>query len=648
MVGAMTRLAVLMIAAATTCAAAAPARQSTAGRQVFRAGVDVTTIDATIIDRDGNPIPDLAAREIRVSVDGRPRTIVSAQFIAAAVEPKPSGDAGRRPDFSTNERAAPGRLIALVVDQGNIHPGAERSVLKAAAGYLDRLAPTDRVALFSIPAPGPFVAFTSDRARVGDALQQIVGRYQMPTVRHNIAATESLAIQDGDDDVLTKVVARECSRGDAACPQEIELEARAIAPQVTERAGQTLAALKDVFTYLQQIEGPKTVALVSEGLILGQGRFPEGIPREIERRAAQARASVYVLRLDQVFFDASESRPIGAIDHAAQTIGLETLAGATGGEIMTVVGTGAGVFDRIARETAGYYLVGIETTAADRDGKPHRIKVSVNRAHANVRARREFMVDAARSDRAVESSPKEAILAALRAPFPARGLPLRVSSYLLVGADPSKVRIVASAVVGEGFTQPEEMGVGCALFDPQGKIVSLHAGPAMLRAGADGRLRYREEFTVAPGDFTLKLATTDAAGHLGSVDRAVRARLTRVGAISVGDLVVNDARVAESGTELEVEPVVSSGRLTCVVNLTTAPGALPPGAAVRFEIVDADGRPRQSAQPALVSSEDGVRHIGRASLDASRLPAGQYLARAVVFADGGATGAVSRAFRVSR
>ena len=649
----MMRFAALLLAGTTMCAAAAQARLRSRLRASRFSAPESTSPQSTPPSSIATAIqsPTSTPQEIAVTVDGRPRKIVSAQFIstAAAIEAKAAADANRRPDFSSNEQPTPGRLIALVVDQGNIRQGGERSVLKAAEGYLDRLTAADRVALFTIPAPGPFVPFTSDPDRVKDALRRIVGRYRMPTVRHNIAATEALGIEDGDGEVLTKVIARECARNDNACAQEVELEARAIAPQVTVRTNDTLTALTDVFTFLRSIDGPKTMALISEGLILGSGRFPDGIPREIEHLAAQARASVYVLRLDQVFFDASEARPMSAIDQTAQTVGLETIAGATGGELMTVVGTGAKIFDRLARETAGYYLIGIETAEPDRDGKPHRIKVSVKRGHATVRARREFAVTPAAGDSGGgDSSASAAILAALRAPLPARGLKMRAASYVLSDADQSKVRIVVSAELGEGFAGPSRVGLGYDLVDMQGKIVSGHAGPTTLQPGADGRLRYRQEFSVAPGDYTFKLAATDAAGHLGSLDRPIRAKLTRVGPLSVADLVLNDERDARRGTELDVEPVVSSGRLTCVVDMKTAPGALPRDVGVRFQLVGPDGRVEQSIASNLISSEDGARHIARATMDASALPAGEYVAQALITAEGTATGEVKRAFRIGR
>ncbi len=231
----MTRLATALCAIGATAvvAARAPAQSG----QVFRSGVDVTTIDVTVIARNGDPIRDLKADDFTVTVDGKPRAIVSAQFVGfnepSAGESRAVAPAAPR-DYSANDRTARGRLIVLLVDQGNIRMGAERSVLRAAEGFLDRLTPSDRVSLLTIPT-GPVIAFTGDRARIKNGLRHIVGQYRLPAIRHNIAATEALLIEDGDAETLAKVIERECGRGDVGCPQEIELEARGMAPEVRAR-----------------------------------------------------------------------------------------------------------------------------------------------------------------------------------------------------------------------------------------------------------------------------------------------------------------------------------------------------------------------------------------------------------------------------
>jgi hypothetical protein len=513
-------------------------------------------------------------------------------------------------------------------------------VLRTAEGFVDRLLPSDRVSLLTIPN-GPTVAFTGDRERVKAALRQIVGDYRLPVIRHNIAAIESLVIEDGDGDTLAKVIERECAPRDTGCPQEIELEARGMAPQVRVKGLDTVRSLSDVFTYLKTIDGPKTVALVSEGLVLDQQRFPSGLPPEVEKLASQARATVYVLRLHQEDFDAQDVKPMRAIDITAQTVGLETLAGATGGEVLTVVGTGASIFDRMTRELSGEYLLGIETVDSDRDGRSHRIKVAVRRGRVEVRARREFVAEAA-APRPGELSAGTAIVNALRSPLLQAGLPIRASSYTLLDPDRSKVRVVATAEIGEGFAQPTRVALGYQLADVAGTVVGGHAAPTTLSPDREGRLQFRQEFSVAPGVYTFKVAASDAAGRMGSLDRSIDAQFAASGPLSISDLIVGD----ELETNLDVEPSISSARVSCAIDMRTPPGALPQGVRVAFEVVDRAGKTAAAAAAALVSSGDGVRHIARGTLDASSLAAGSYVARAVIRTPGQPDATVTRAFRV--
>src|SRR5262245_10814175 len=51
---------------------------------VFRTGVEILTVDATVVDRDGKQIVDLKANEFEVEVDGDPRPVVSAEYVKLA------------------------------------------------------------------------------------------------------------------------------------------------------------------------------------------------------------------------------------------------------------------------------------------------------------------------------------------------------------------------------------------------------------------------------------------------------------------------------------------------------------------------------------------------------------------------------------
>ena len=55
-------------------------------------------------------------------------------------------------------------------------------------------------------------------------------------------------------------------------------------------------------------------------------------------------------------------------------------------------------FERLSAELSGYYLLGFEPEASDRDGRDHSISVSVNRPDVAIRARPQFTFGAARQD----------------------------------------------------------------------------------------------------------------------------------------------------------------------------------------------------------------------------------------------------------
>ena len=132
--------------------------------------------------------------------------------------------------------------------------------------------------------------------------------------------------------------------------------------------------MRAVLQSLAGFEGPKSVILISEGLIFeGLG----GETDDLAAIAADSRASIDVLLLDVPRFDAAQStRPTTPReDRDLQVTGLEQLAGASRGELYRINITAEFAFDRISRALDGYYLLGVESRPEDRNGRRHRIGV---------------------------------------------------------------------------------------------------------------------------------------------------------------------------------------------------------------------------------------------------------------------------------
>src|SRR5262249_14658300 len=325
------------------------------------------------------------------------------------------------------------------VDQPNIRFGGAMAIIHAADAFIDRLSPADRIAVAGFGVGAPATTFTADRERVKRTIGRMVGQRQVARsfdVGHNIALVEAQMIDRGDRSTLEGVQNRECQAMGSSpgamemCRSQVELEAHSMAQDANRDADQTTQTLRDLFLGLRLIDAPKTLILISEGFVMQD----EANIIDLGRMAAEARTSLYALKLDNQMFEISDPRaPINAFaDRQARSEGLELLAGAARGALFTVAGTGATLFQRIESELAGYYLLGVESAAKDKDGRSHTIRVDVSRRGALVRSRRQLLNTAAelRTARA-QRAPRTAVAAALASPLLASALPLRVASFAL-------------------------------------------------------------------------------------------------------------------------------------------------------------------------------------------------------------------------
>src|SRR5207247_2673852 len=81
----------------------------------FQASVEVTSLDATVVDDRGRPISNLTPADFNVRIDGQPRRVVSAEWIPLTA---PEGKTPPPPPdgYSTNESASGGRARLMGVE----------------------------------------------------------------------------------------------------------------------------------------------------------------------------------------------------------------------------------------------------------------------------------------------------------------------------------------------------------------------------------------------------------------------------------------------------------------------------------------------------------------------------------------------------
>lgn len=611
----------------------------------FRAGIDLVTVEAAVLDDEGRPVEGLGSDDFRLKVDGQLRPIVSVEFVR-----RPSGRSAGLLDrhFSSNEEVDPGRLILLVVDQDNIRRVEGTAALAAAARFVEALDPADRVGVTALADRGP-ITFTRDRGAVRARLETLVGRADRMTAHFNLGLSEALAIGDGSRTVLQQVVLRECGeplsrlespqrleegRARDPCPVQIEQEARAVAQHARAVTRVSLQALVALIERLADLEGPKTLILLTEGLIVE----PQLVDlAELTAAAQAARVTIYVLQLDTPVFDAGQDiiSPTAAADRQLRTDGLALLAGATGGSHFTLVGSDSAPFRRIARELAGYYLIAFEPKPSERDGRLHRIDLEVvGRRRVTLRARSVFRIEPLTLAAGVA---EQRLADLLRDGRLATELPLRAATYTYAEPGSSDLRVVVSleAETGAGAAQPA--WIGYVLVDARRIIAASGALEAP-------RGRFAFSTVVPPGEYTLKVAAVDRLGRAGSLSRPFSARLVRWGPFRVSDLML-----ARETTEAEapVDPLIDRTRdrgLVAYLELYGDGRSAPRPTEVQVEVAEHADGPALVVVPAALLPREGGWFIARARLPLHPLPAGRYVARARIVSGGQSVATVQRAF----
>jgi VWFA-related protein len=631
---------------------AAPGDQKPA----FRAGTERIAIDAAVVDKDGSPVADLTADDFTLTIDGAPRRLLSAEFVsqstaaAAPDTPLPS----KRRAYSTNAGTVGGRLVLLAFDLEGIATGAGRDAAKAAAEFVRGLGPGDQVGVLSFPN-GVNVEFTGDRTRVAAALEQIVGRgTQMPVNIYTVGVQETFDIEAGNKFALDRAIDRECRPPPPPLPDlcrpEIPRLAHEVAMTLRRRVDEVSRVLRTLLQQLKAIEAPKIVVWVSEGLPMPLDSQAD--LGQLSALAAAARTTVYAIHLDRnSAFDASKGKPSPSAveDRRAGRFGLDLLAGVSRGTVFSSIGTGDNAFKRIAREMTAYYLLSAETEPRDRDGRSHRIKVTLARPGLTVRARRDFAVAATKGSEPL--TPERAVANVLGAPLLATELPLKVATYSMRVPDGSRLRLVISTEAGHDATAPEMAAIGFTVTDGKGKVVSTAFREATMtprRSGEPGPLDSTSVAEIEPGAYTLKLAVVDARGRRGSVEHAFTAGLIRVGSIDLADLLLTPAATREEpDMRIVADPTIDGEAFDGYLELYGSVDAdHPPSVAI--EVADSDGGPALGVQSArITAAKEENRFVAQAPLPIGLLPPGDYVARASVTA-GGVTGQLLRPFTLAK
>ncbi len=378
----------------------------------FRSGVDLVTLDVSVLDKDRRPVTGLTPDDFTVLEDGKPQPIVAFDAVDLPDEPAPSAPWMRdvAPDVVSNERESR-RVVVIVMDDANTELDAMIAATARQIGHavVDRLGPDDLAAV-AFTDQGRRQNLTTDRAQLAAAvdsfnphpnsakLDALQNDYR--TERQALGGTTSLNPPPG-------CAYAGKSHGPGACVIE------------------TLSAVASAL--LTAPQGRKTVVYIGSGIpydfSMSDLRGWHNPGQEIDELQAMLRslqeANVNIYALDP------SSMKAGIVGPRQES--LRVLSEETGGR--AALGTNPeSAVPQIFVENGSYYLLGFRSGDTTADGGFRRIQVKMDRPGVEVRTRSGYYAPLpVKSRAAVKATAPAAVDRALAQSAPGGRLPLEMT-----------------------------------------------------------------------------------------------------------------------------------------------------------------------------------------------------------------------------
>ena len=314
-----------------------------AGQQTpsFRTAVTLVTVDVSVLDGDGKPVPGLTPGDFEIRLNGRVRPVRVLTYVQAAGE-LPASTAPTVPELArpydgeregrqtvTNEgvvaaatKAGEDRVFVLLVDDLSFEPMRGKALFTEAKHFINSLPAMDLVGL-ATTSGSVAINPTADRARIRAVLDRAAGESgntqsltppgadAFDTAEYDadgsVSVSQAIDIDFGNMEALKTAIATACFNGERSevdsqvldvliatntCAGQVNRQARTIASRTKQTTRRQVGSLVAVLEAMRAATGLKHLVMLSDGLAVGRDA-DQLMP--VARAAASAGVQVSVL-----------------------------------------------------------------------------------------------------------------------------------------------------------------------------------------------------------------------------------------------------------------------------------------------------------------------------------------------------------------
>jgi VWFA-related protein len=580
----------------------------------FRSESELVTVDVVVVDKHGDPVPDLTAGDFTIAEDGRPQTVQFFQpVVATGGAPKAGPRVERKYGYSTNvgAEARPERSFVIFFDDVHLtHEQGERA-RTAIERFLEQ--ETEAGDLVSLVAPARGLRW---HARLPDGRKELIkvlgslrGSVQPQVPQERISDYEAYRIHVMQDEQMAERVGRRFSTYHVAGRDQVNLQrdegprperkggtAGLLEPLVQARAAEayaraaaqnrvTLGALTSTIESMTTVRGRKSIILMSPGFILDQELV---LFRQAQDAARRANIALYLvdargLEVQSVFGSAQfgsplDSRDVGAADAdaALEAEGAVSLAESSGGFAVQNNNDLAAGLRRIGRESRVYYLLGYMPAEVRADGKFRRITVRVGRSDVQVRARKGYYAGGVPSRTGDAGATADGLETALQSPYDLSALPVRAAAYVFGNVNETDYSVLlagetdlrAFELKPNAGALTDVLDLRLLVTDPTTgeteryeRTVEMNLQTHVPKVETSAWYPLSQTFELAPGRYQARLAVRDRnSGRVGAVTHDFEVPVRK--GMSLSSLIVTDTiETPAPGSEGPPRPVLIVRRL---------------------------------------------------------------------------------------